>query len=1015
MRPPMRRPLALLAAILLTAAPALAADEVGVRVGRHQGFSRIVFDWPATVGYSLAQEEGRVVVSFDRPGRFAIDALPRQLPPQLLAVEAAEAVASLSVPPRVDVRHFRLGTRVVIDIAELQTAPPTASRRAAAPSPLPLPPPDPSQPPVAEAREREGARAPAETVSEASSTRATASAAADRTAGQTAPAATPSRPAASSVHAAAGAAPAPSAETGGLRGGGLPTSRPDQAPAGSLPAAAPSRLEPATLASLPTQGPHDRSINLPFSPGTGFAVLRRGERLWLVADEPRPIDLRPLRGHPVFGGAEVAITPNATVIRIPASVEDVLRLEQLDRGVRVQLTRPTVLARSTIGVEVLQEGGRTGLRLAAQGANRIVSLSDPDTGERLLVGTLAGRDGGLGVGRAYPEFSLLPTQRGVAILAWSENVTLRVADDGFRVSAALRAREGLSITAATDGVDLSLATRAPTRSFDFPVLSPEAQAERLRLLRGEVAAAAPLARSRPRLLLAETMLAAGLGMEAFSLLAKAAEDDPVLTANTRWIVLAGAAGLLAGRLDEARRLLGDARLETSDELTLWRAWLAHEEGTSPVETAPSFAAAAPLLPAYPQMLARRIAPAAAEAMLEGGQIEVADALLQRLGAWPELLLARAMLEEMRGRIDEALAAYARLDALWDRRQRARGLVRWIELALREQKIGAPEAAARIEPLLYAWRGDAWERALRIRAAELRAAAGDWPGAISLLRETATLFPEGLAEVNGRLAEAFAALFRDGAADTLPPIQAIALFEENADLLPPGPAGDEMVARLAERLVALDLTQRAAATLARLMERQPERGLDRARTGLRLARLLLGDGDAAGALAALAASEPHRPPPALAAERAVLRARALAATGARQDALAMLRDIDSPAALEARADIAFAEGDWTETTEALAALLRGTLPPGERDIDLARRRLILRTAVAASLASDNATLRWLNESYGAAMSQGALSEPFRLLIADPVRNEGDLRRLASDLKLARDAQRSIAALAASARQ
>ncbi|MDW8443927.1 MAG: hypothetical protein RML45_06180 [Acetobacteraceae bacterium] len=77
--------------------------------------------------------------------------------------------------------------------------------------------------------------------------------------------------------------------------------------------------------------------------------------------------------------------------------------------------------------------------------------------------------------------------------------------------------------------------------------------------------------------------------------------------------------------------------------------------------------------------------------------------------------------------------------------------------------------------------------MRLRAAELRAEAGDWSGAIALLRETAGLFPETAELARSRLVEVFGRLFRDGAAENLLPSQAITLFEENVDLLPPGPA------------------------------------------------------------------------------------------------------------------------------------------------------------------------------------------------------------------------------------
>lgn len=1018
----MHRAVLLALTLALVTSAAQAEEPVAVRAGSHPGFGRVVFEWPAAVGYTVAREGDRILLSFERPGRFETEGVNRRLPRQVTSLDAAGTAAAIEVAPGATLRHYRLGTRIVLDVVPPDAARPSApparvmpSVPAAAPIaaalPLPLPPSPPTEPRALAAASEPGA--PAAPRAEAPpSEPAVPTSLADTAAPASAPQATaavamagPVRP----IEASAPVAEAPRPEPQPAQ----VASQPAQPPSTAGPPA-PSGPGPVSLTARAVRNAPHPSVVLPFAATTGFAVLRRGDWVWVVADEARPVDLRPLRADPVFGSAEVAVTPAATVIRVRLPDEAAVRLARTERGVRLEVLPEGFPPGNALSAAVREEGGRVGLMIEAPGAAAVVHLSDPDTGERLLIGTLADGEGRVPVGRAYPEFSLMPTQRGVAVLAWSEHVTLRPADNAFALTAGQTMPRGLAITPGQQGVDLSLATRAPTRSFDIPSLPESALAERLRLLRAETAAAPPLARARPRMMLAETMLALGFGPEAYAVLALAASEDPVAAASPRWAALAGAAALLAGRPDEARGPLSDPRLDGTDEITLWRAWLAEQTGTPAAVTAPKFAAAAPLLPAYPLPLARRIAPSAAEAMLEGGEVEVADALLARLGDLPELALSRAMLIEARGRIDEALAAYEALDRLRDRRQRVRALARAVELGLREGRIGAPEAAARMEPLLYAWRGDAAERALRLRAAELRAQSGDWSGALLLLRETASLFPDRAGDIRARLGEAFAALFRDGAADTMPPVEAIALFEENADLLPPGQAGDEMVARLAERLVALDLTARAGITLQRLMDSQPERGIDRARTGLRLARLKLADGDAAGALAVLGASEPHRPPPALATERLVLRARALAASGDSHAARALLAQSEEPAALDARAELAAQAGDWKDGVAALKLLARSGLPAPGNPLDADQRRLLLRLAVAASLSGDTETLSGLARDHGAAMATGPLSEPFRLLTGGPVRGASDLPRVSAELRLAREMPRILATLATARR-
>ncbi len=982
---------------LLAASAASASDDVVVRTGAHPGFARVVFEWPSVVAYTIEREPGRIRVRFDREGRFAPSALPRWLPTPILGVQAEGAEAIVTVAEGATARHYRLDRRIVLDVSPAGPAHGSLPAAAALAAPmLPVPPPWPERgtgPGTVAAdaalddRPNKGA---APSLAETSVS--------EQHAQLDAP---PDRPSPRSDAAEGDRAP--------LGGGGqAPQTEERAARAGESSSAVSGRggAQPVSLLVRLSADRDNRGVVLPFPPATGFAVFRRGGALWLVADEPRPLDMRRLRGHALFGEAEVTVTPTATLMRLPNLADVALHFERVTDGIEVRPTQPAPgAAMATMRHEVVREGGRMELRLGAAGANRVLRLVDPETGERLLIGTMIGDGSGVAIGRSGAEFSLLPSDRGVVVLAWSENVQLSATPDGFRLEASPHLPEGLALSSLGRGSDFALASRAPTRSFDLPVLPADAMAERLRLLRAEVARVGPLARSRARVLLSETMLAAGLGAEAYALLLLAAAEDPVLASSPRWKALAGAAALVASRLVEARPLLHDSTIPETDEIVLWRTWLAHENGAPPDRTAARFAATAPLIVSYPRELSRRLVPAAIEAMIDGGEADVAEALLRRHEDWPELTLARAMLHEHRGEIDQALAEYARTATSRDRWQRARGILRGTELALREGRLGLPEAAARLEPLLYAWRGDGWERKVRFRAAELRAGTGDWAGAMALLRETGELFPEAAGEARARLVDLFGRLFRDGMAENLIPSQAISLFEENLDLLPAGSAGDEIVARFAERLVALELTTRAAALLARLMEGQAEGSEDRARAGLRLARLRLDDGDAAGALAALAASEPLSPSPGLAAERAILKARALAAAGAVAEAREILRGLALPSAREAAADLAFATGNWAEATAILTTLLQQAVPASS-ELGPAQRQLVLRGAVAAVLADDQKSLAWLQERYGAAMAEGALSEPFRLLSSDSATPSTQTRQLAAELQLARAVQRSL---------
>jgi hypothetical protein len=67
---------------------------------------------------------------------------------------------------------------------------------------------------------------------------------------------------------------------------------------------------------------------------------------------------------------------------------------------------------------------------------------------------------------------------------------------------------------------------------------------------------------------------------------------------------------------------------------------------------------------------------------------------------------------------------------------------------------------------------------------------------------------------GRIAQddmrgAFVNLFLKGGADKMKPVDALALFYDNLDLTPIGRMADEMIRRMSDRLVAVDLLGPAA--------------------------------------------------------------------------------------------------------------------------------------------------------------------------------------------------------------
>ena len=442
--------------------------------------------------------------------------------------------------------------------------------------------------------------------------------------------------------------------------------------------------------------------------------------------------------------------------------------------------------------------------------------------------------------------------------------------------------------------------------------------------------------------------------------------------------------MLAHEPDEARGL-GDERLSGSDEVALWRALRAAMAAPTP-DAADVLAATAPLLLTYPEAVRDAALPLAVETMAEAGQAKGAARLLAARPDDSRLALARAMVANAEGKLSDALARYDALAAGPDRLARFRAAMRAIDLRLAQKQITPTEAADRLERLDAAWRGDAYEVARRERLAALRLQAGAWRPALAELRESAARFPDAAPALRARMGEAVAGLLRDDATRSMPALDFIALLEENADLLGAAATGPDAQARLADRLLALDLPDAAMPLLERLMRAAPPDAA-RGATGARLAGLRLA-GDAPGALAALAESQAPDLPAPLAERRALLAARATAQSGNTAEAVAQLAALGTQEADRARADILERAGDLPGTVGALTSLADKAVP-AQGKLDEPARQILLRLAAAASRAGDQAALTALRARVAGRLDTGPSADALRLLLAEPVRQVADL--------------------------
>ncbi len=918
---------------------------VQVRRGEHPDFSRIVFDWTAPVGYVVEKRDSSLFVTFDEKAALDLSAVQSEPLRYISGVRASlgdiTTDVAMAVAGSSRVRDFRQDNMIAIDVYA-----PTPEPREAGPS-----------------------------VQVAANTM---------------------RP-----------VPAPNRFPTKVKAAALPLAPPTAAASGDEPS--PGGEETAATAM--------GELRFDWSEPVAAAVFRRAGAVWIVFDRPSVQDLAALRAAAGegLGAIEQRAHPRATVLRLETKL-DPAPVVRRDGLAWIVAFGAGASPSNTAAIEpALKEeaGGRARVVLPIAEPGAPLALSDPATGDPLVIVPVVPLGYGIVHDYAYPQARLLASTQGIVVRPLVDDLRVR----SGREEVALTTPGGFAATPVPDAT--AALARLGSAGEIHRILDLADWAEgsaagftpgRQRLEAAVIAAADDAAREQALMRLASFNLAHGFAAETLGIIAQAALGRPDMEAEAAFRALRGAALLMMGRLNEAAADLDQASLAGDIEAAAWRTALRVARGDKPQDA--DLATQVALVTGYPRVLRKALLGPLAEAAIDGEAPELSAKLVALLAAEAETAAERAEAQFLQGRrlaangdTPGALAKWREVeaDADADRRDRVRAADARVSLALREQKMTPAEAIAELERLDFIWRGDRLELAVLSRLGDLYLGEGNYPKALRTLRRIATNYPDapGAADVAGKLTDAFEAVLLGKKAATLSPLQTVALYDEFRELTPLGARGDALIGAVAEKMIELDLLDRAAELLDTQV-RYRLAGLERAQTGTQLARLYLLDAKPEAALRALELSRDNAMPKPLVIERSYVEARALARLGRAKDALAPLGTIETAEAAAIRADIFWTMNDWSHAAKSLAQVLDHD---GERDkagsADHAQATAggtaddALHLAVAMALAGNDAGLARLRATYGAVMAESRWRDVFPLIVANTMPT-ANLQALARDI-------------------
>ena len=477
---------------------------VRVRKGEKGTHTRIVFDWAKKVNYSIGDYERKTVVNFAEPAKYNFAPASRNLTGQVRGLRQNGNKVELTVTPGSRIRHFYVGTKVVVDVYRDNLA-----QKAAAPTDQPAP--------------TQVAAAPAPAAP--------------------APAPAAPQPAPAPV-AQADEPPAPKAAPVAKVSEPEPIAEPQEV----------AEAAPAEEAAPAPQAMADAfEMRFEFGEPVAAAAFRRAGYVWLVFDKQTQQDVNGLKnwaGDGVISIEQVDI-PRATVLRIKTQPGFNPRPKREGLAWIFEFGKLPMLAMNEINFAP-QPHSPAGSRLfmAVQEGGLPVPIQDPEIGDNLVVVPVIPLGHGVNTPRHYPQFDVIASSQGVVYRPLSDDLRMRTLKSGIELTSASSLK--LSDTGKKAAASAKIGgLRGISRMFDFDKWKVGDMADyrtNRQEMEKKVAGLKGPRRDLARMDLARYFISHGMGPEALGVLQVMAKSDPDKNTDPEFKALRGVANFCHGAL-----------------------------------------------------------------------------------------------------------------------------------------------------------------------------------------------------------------------------------------------------------------------------------------------------------------------------------------------------------------------------------------------------------------------------------------------------------------------------------
>ena len=962
------------------------STPIRVRISKQPTFIRYVFELPELTGVSTDRGKDKLTLVFAAPLRFDLAEAKLDIPAVVEGIESEIGIDSAKVnfafQGNVDIRTFREDSNYVIDLTPLESK---SARNGDKEKPGEKPQAVSVSPPEA------GLEAP-ETVPAAPDAAKTA--AESLTPPVVLNGQSETEKPASDQRASAPSLP-PETPPAAAANGAAPAASPPEPARNVATEILPADPQLPVAVQLSRQGDNLR-LKFPFAAQTAAAVFQRADRLWLVFDTALKIDVAALNGDTsgTISGAGVMPTGEGQAVRLKLERPRLVGITAEGASWIITIGDTITTPSKPLGINrTIISPTRSSITIPIDDPRRLHRFVDPDLGDTLLVVTVPAPARGFLKTQEFVDLRALASTHGIAVEMLADDLSAELSIDKI----VLRRPSGLTLSNVSGLGRRTDVNRAVV--FDAQIWGFDRQANfidrQVNLIRA-ASEATPAKRTAPRLDLARFYLSHQMFVEAKAVLDVIVADDRPTAEDPTALVLRAVANLMFDRIDSALKDLSNPYVGNQQDAQLWRAlayarqgkWAEAREGFRNVEGAMG------TLPIELQLVALRDALRVA---IETGDYASATRRLNDLEMVgvpaelePSMAVLTGRLAEGLGRKEDALTSYHAAAESPNRPVAAQGRLREMMLRYALGSAKKIDLISDLETLTTTWRGDETEVEALQYLAQFYTEEARYRDAFNVMRMAFVANPNSdmTRRIQDRAATTFDTLFLVGKGDSMPAIDALSLFYDFRDLVPIGRRGDEMIRRLADRLVTVDLLDQAAELLQHQVDNRLQ-GAARAQVATKLAVVYLLNHKPDLAQAALRATRTADLSNEVRSQRILIEARALSDIGRHDLALEVVASMDSREAIRLRSDVLWAARRWQRSAEQIELLYADRWKEFE-PLSEVERTDVLRAGIGYALGNDAIGISRLKEKYAAKMADGPDRRQFEVVTGGYGTNSAEFR-------------------------